>query len=113
VSLRVLHVLDHSLPLHSGYTFRTLSILQEQGRIGWETSHLTGPKQDSAGRLEESIDGTATHLVRDGHVDESAMRSELVTRAAIRAAAARPASATSPRRASSFWRTPAASPPAP
>lgn len=57
MSLRVLHVLDHSLPLHSGYTFRTLSILREQGRLGWETSHLTGPKQDSADRLEDMVDG--------------------------------------------------------
>ena len=55
--MRILHILDHSLPLHSGYTFRTLSILQEQKRIGWETSHLTGPKQDSGGRLEETVDG--------------------------------------------------------
>jgi hypothetical protein len=30
MSLRVLHVLDHSIPLHSGYTFRTLSLLREQ-----------------------------------------------------------------------------------
>ena len=28
--LRVLHVLDHSLPLHSGYTFRTRAILKAQ-----------------------------------------------------------------------------------
>jgi PEP-CTERM/exosortase A-associated glycosyltransferase len=55
--LRILHILDHSLPLHSGYTFRTLSILQEQKRFGWETSHLTGPKQDSAQRLEETVEG--------------------------------------------------------
>jgi PEP-CTERM/exosortase A-associated glycosyltransferase len=55
--LRILHILDHSLPLHSGYTFRTLSILQEQRRIGWETFHLTGPKQDSGERLEETVDG--------------------------------------------------------
>ena len=41
MSLRVLHVLDHSLPLHSGYTFRTLSILREQRALGWETEHLT------------------------------------------------------------------------
>ena len=33
--LRILHVLDHSLPLHSGYTFRTLSILAHQRRLGW------------------------------------------------------------------------------
>ncbi len=57
MTLRVLHILDHSLPLHSGYTFRTLSILREQRRLGWETSHLTGPKQDSAERLEETVDG--------------------------------------------------------
>jgi PEP-CTERM/exosortase A-associated glycosyltransferase len=55
--LRILHILDHSLPLHSGYTFRTLSILQEQKRLGWETSHLTGPRQNSAERLEETVDG--------------------------------------------------------
>ena len=55
--MRILHILDHSLPLHSGYTFRTLSILREQRRLGWETSHLTGPKQDSAERLEETVDG--------------------------------------------------------
>ena len=55
--MRILHILDHSLPLHSGYTFRTLSILQEQKRFGWETTHLTGPRQNSAERLEETVDG--------------------------------------------------------
>ena len=30
--MRILHVLDHSIPLHSGYAFRTLSI--PQMRIG-------------------------------------------------------------------------------
>jgi len=55
--VRILHILDHSLPLHSGYTFRTLSILQEQRRLGWETTHLTGAKQNSGTRLEENVDG--------------------------------------------------------
>ena len=54
--MRILHILDHSLPLHSGYTFRTLSILREQRRVGWETSHLTGPKQGSGDRVEETVD---------------------------------------------------------
>ena len=27
---RILHVLDHSLPMHSGYTFRTRAILRAQ-----------------------------------------------------------------------------------
>jgi PEP-CTERM/exosortase A-associated glycosyltransferase len=57
LNLRILHILDHSLPLHSGYTFRTLSILQEQRRMGWETWHLTGPKQNAGTALEEAVDG--------------------------------------------------------
>ena len=54
---RILHVLDHSIPLHSGYTFRTLSILREQRKLGWETFHLTTPKHTSGGSvLEEIVD---------------------------------------------------------
>ena len=57
MSLRILHVLDHSIPLHSGYTFRTLSILREQRARGWETFHLTSPKQVGCSVLEEDVDG--------------------------------------------------------
>lgn len=57
MSLRILHVLDHSIPLHSGYTFRTLSILREQRQLGWDTVHLTTPKQGSTGSLQETVDG--------------------------------------------------------
>lgn len=57
MSLRVLHVLDHSIPLHSGYTFRTLSLLREQRRLGWETSHLTSPKHTAGDADEERVDG--------------------------------------------------------
>lgn len=53
--LRILHVLDHSLPLHSGYTFRTLAILGQQRARGWQTFHLTGPKQGSGDAREEHI----------------------------------------------------------
>ena len=42
--MRILHVLDHSLPLHSGYTFRTAAILREQRALGWETMQLTTPR---------------------------------------------------------------------
>jgi len=55
--MRVLHVLDHSIPLHSGYTFRTRSILREQRALGWETFHVTGAKQNSGDMLEETVDG--------------------------------------------------------
>jgi PEP-CTERM/exosortase A-associated glycosyltransferase len=57
MSLRILHVLDHSIPLHSGYTFRTLSILREQRKLGWETFHLTSPKQVNCDVAEEEVDG--------------------------------------------------------
>ena len=43
--MRILHILDHSVPLHSGYTFRTLAILRQQRKLGWQTVHLTGAKQ--------------------------------------------------------------------
>jgi len=55
--MKVLHVLDHSIPLHSGYTFRTLSILREQRKLGWETFHLTSPKQIDCEVSEEDVDG--------------------------------------------------------
>ncbi len=57
MTLRILHVLDHSIPLHSGYTFRTLSLLREQRKLGWETSHLTSPKHTAPSGPEETVDG--------------------------------------------------------
>ncbi|MEO7560705.1 MAG: TIGR04063 family PEP-CTERM/XrtA system glycosyltransferase [Nitrosospira sp.] len=55
--MRILHILDHSIPLHSGYTFRTLAILKEQRARGWETFHLTGSKQEDCNVLEENVEG--------------------------------------------------------
>lgn len=55
--MRILHVLDHSIPLHSGYTFRTLAILREQRALGWQTLQLTSPKQAGAQALEEDVGG--------------------------------------------------------
>ena len=55
--MRVLHILDHSIPLHSGYTFRTQAILREQRALGWETFHVTSPKQESGDLLGETVDG--------------------------------------------------------
>lgn len=57
MTLRVLHVLDHSLPLQSGYAFRTRAIVREQQRLGWETAHLTTPKQGATQEGEEQVDG--------------------------------------------------------
>lgn len=55
--MKILHVLDHSIPLHSGYTFRTLSILREQRKLGWETVHLTTPKQGPSKTESDEADG--------------------------------------------------------
>ena len=62
MTLRILHVLDHSIPLHSGYTFRTLAILREQRKLGWQTFHLTSPKHTAAPaeRRRRSTAGTST-----------------------------------------------------
>ena len=54
--MRILHILDHSIPLHSGYTFRTLSILKAQRALGWQTFQLTSSKQGLTSSLEEVID---------------------------------------------------------
>ncbi len=54
--MKVLHVLDHSIPLHSGYTFRTRNILRQQRALGWETVHVTGLKQGASDALVETVD---------------------------------------------------------
>lgn len=59
--MRILHVLDHSIPLHSGYTFRTAALLREQRARGWETFHLTSPKQGGLAVEDETIDGLHFH----------------------------------------------------
>jgi PEP-CTERM/exosortase A-associated glycosyltransferase len=44
----ILHVLDHSIPLHSGYTFRSRSIFEQQRALGWQTEHVTSTKHADA-----------------------------------------------------------------
>lgn len=58
--MKILHILDHSIPLHSGYTFRTKNILRHQRELDLETFHITSEKHNiAAGNtlLEEDIDG--------------------------------------------------------
>ena len=57
--MRILHVLDHSIPLQSGYTFRTRNILLQQRALGWETCHVTSPKHygSDGQQQEEEVDG--------------------------------------------------------
>jgi PEP-CTERM/exosortase A-associated glycosyltransferase len=55
--MRILHVLDHSLPVQSGYTFRSAAIIREQRRLGWQTVQLTGPKHGQSAAALEAVDG--------------------------------------------------------
>jgi PEP-CTERM/exosortase A-associated glycosyltransferase len=57
MTLRILHVLDHSIPLHSGYSFRTRALVREQRRLGWQTFHLTSGKHIHCEVDEEEVDG--------------------------------------------------------
>lgn len=59
--MRILHVLDHSLPLHSGYAFRTAAILREQRRQGYDTLQLTTPRQNGSSATEEDVDSLHFH----------------------------------------------------
>jgi PEP-CTERM/exosortase A-associated glycosyltransferase len=59
--MRILHVLDHSLPLHSGYTFRTRAIVKAQQARGWEVACLTGARHSAAGPDRETLDGIDFH----------------------------------------------------
>ena len=54
---RVLHVLDHSLPIGSGYSYRSRSVVQFQKQLGFEPVVLTSPKHGSVRDDREMIDG--------------------------------------------------------
>ncbi len=56
-SLRILHVLDHSLPMHSGYAFRTRAILKGQEAAGLTVHGLTSLRHSEAGPAIECCDG--------------------------------------------------------
>jgi PEP-CTERM/exosortase A-associated glycosyltransferase len=61
---RVLHVLDHSLPLHSGYTFRTRAILKAQQAMGLAVRGITGLRHAADGPDVETVDGLTFHRAR-------------------------------------------------
>ncbi len=55
--MRILHILDHSLPMHSGYTFRTRAIVKAQQAQGWDVACVTGARHTADGPAEEEVDG--------------------------------------------------------
>jgi glycogen synthase len=58
--MRILHILDHSLPLHSGYTFRTRAIMKAQEAMGWTVAGVTGVRQKKGAGVE-TVEGLIFH----------------------------------------------------
>lgn len=58
---RILHILDHSLPLHSGYTFRTRAILKAQQALGLDVRGITGLRHGEQGASPEVVDALTFH----------------------------------------------------
>jgi PEP-CTERM/exosortase A-associated glycosyltransferase len=65
--MKILHILDHSIPLHSGYTFRTRAILEQQNALGWETAHVTSIKHTAESPDEETVDGLRFYRTRSSN----------------------------------------------
>ena len=84
--MRILHILDHSIPLHSGYTFRTRAILNQQRAMGWKTFHVTSPKQGKTDELKEQIDGLEFYRTPqpDGQLGKLPMLNQLAIVPALR-----------------------------
>lgn len=74
---RILHILDHSLPLHSGYTFRTRAILRAQIAQGWEVKGVTGHRHSAKGPAIETVDGLTFHRTTTPHRGGPAVLREL------------------------------------
>ena len=58
---RILHVLDHSLPAHSGYTFRTRALMKAQQAKGWAVAGVTGVRHPIPGPAHEVVEGLNFH----------------------------------------------------
>jgi PEP-CTERM/exosortase A-associated glycosyltransferase len=64
--MRILHILDHSLPMHSGYAFRTRAIVKAQLARGWDVACLTGTRHVADGPDPEVVDGITFHRTVTG-----------------------------------------------
>lgn len=53
--MHVLHVLDHSLPVQSGYSFRAHAILREQRKLGITTLQVTSSKHGHSDVQREAV----------------------------------------------------------
>lgn len=64
---RVLHILDHSLPAQSGYSFRTRAIIKAQEALGWEVAGVTSQRQPLVGVTKQTPPlPSAPDVIEDG-----------------------------------------------
>ncbi len=88
---RILHVLDHSLPLHSGYAFRTRAILKAQEADGLEIRGITSLRHTAAGPDQEVAEGLQFHRTRGTASGPTGLREwreiQLLTDAIVKLAA--------------------------
>lgn len=76
----VLHILDHSLPQQSGYSFRGHSILRHLASNGIQIAAITGPKQGFVEQVLDEIDGVQYRRSRfDEHMAVTGVRGQLNT----------------------------------
>jgi PEP-CTERM/exosortase A-associated glycosyltransferase len=76
--MKILHVFDYSIPLHSGYTFRSRAILNNQRLHGLETLHLTSSKHKVPVFNEsEEVDGLHFFRTPDGILSKVPLLNQL------------------------------------
>ncbi|MFN0123380.1 MAG: TIGR04063 family PEP-CTERM/XrtA system glycosyltransferase [Blastocatellia bacterium] len=61
--MRILHVLDHSLPYFSGYSFRSSYIINTQRQLGLDPVVVTSPKHEDFREAVETMNEVAYHRV--------------------------------------------------
>lgn len=66
MSKKVLHLFDHSIPLQSGYTFRSRSILLQQRAMGYELRAITSNRQGRTANDQEIIDALTFYRTNQG-----------------------------------------------
>jgi glycogen(starch) synthase len=85
--MTILHILDHSAPIMSGYASRSGSIVRFQREIGLRPVVLTSPKHGSTSTVTEILDGIPHHRTAAGgsrtpYVEEIGLMLRLARRVA-------------------------------
>ncbi len=60
--MKILHILDHSVPLHSGYTFRSQNLFAAQKNMGYDPVVLTSSKHEESLKKESPLLETINNI---------------------------------------------------